>query len=471
MSVSHQAPTLRRRRPETSGGRRKALLLTAALLAATGGFAGAASAETLEEALALAYGNNPTLLAARAELRATDEFVPQALSDWRPRMTVNGEAGARRDESSIEAGDDNLRPRSANLNVTQPLYRGGRTVAGTRQAENQVLAQREILQSIEQDILLQAVTAYTDVLRDEAVLRLNINNEQVLQRQLEAAQDRFEVGEITRTDVAQAESRLSLATSTRIAAEGQLTISRAVYREVIGQMPGSLEVPEPADGLPANEEETVAGAEANPNLLAAQHIERAARDGVDVVFGELLPEINLLGDLSTEEDLSRSGVQTDSASILARIVIPLYEGGGTHSRVREAKERVSQRRQDIETQRRAAGQFASTAWRALETARAQIASFESQIRAAEIALEGVQQEAAVGSRTVLDILDAEQELLDGRVSLVRARRDEVVASYQVLSAIGRLTAMDLALSVEYYDVEQHYEEVRDKWWGVGPDID
>ncbi|GIK98360.1 MAG: type I secretion protein TolC [Alphaproteobacteria bacterium] len=470
MTAAHQAPTFRRRRSRVLGELRKALLGGVALLAGLGCGIEPVSAETLKEALALAYDNNPRLLSSRAELRATDEFVPQALSGWRPTVTVDGQVGREWEDSSV-AGSDDLTPRAANLGVTQPLYRGGRTVAGTRQAENQVLAQREVLESVEQDVLFEAVVAFMDVLRDEAVLRLNINNEQVLQRQLEAAQDRFEVGEITRTDVAQAESRLSGANSGRIAAEGQLTTSRAIYRQVIGQMPGSLVRPGPAEDLPATEDEAIASSDSNPNVQAAVYIERAAREGVDVVFGELLPEVSLRGDLTTGEDISQSGVQSDSAAILAQVVIPLYEAGATHSRVREAKERVSQRRQDIETQRRFAAQDATTAWRALETARSQIAAFESQVRAAEIALEGVQQEAAVGSRTVLDILDAEQELLDARVSLVRALRDEVVASYQLLAAVGRLTAADLDLPVEIYDVEEHYEEVRDKWWGVGPSID
>lgn len=470
MTALHQAPTFSRRRSRVLGELRKALLGGAALLVAVSWGAGSVSAETLREALALAYENNPRLLSSRAELRATDEFVPQALSGWRPTVTLDGQVGQEWEDSSV-AGSEDRTPRAANLGVTQPLYRGGRTVAGTRQAENQVFAQREVLESVEQNVLFEAVVAYMDVLRDEAVLRLNINNEQVLQRQLEAARDRFEVGEITRTDVAQAESRLSGANASRIAAEGQLTTSRAVYRQVIGQMPGTLVQPGPARELPASESEAVALSDDNPNVQAAIYIERAAREGVDVVFGELLPEVSLRGDLTTGEDVTRSGVQSDSAAILAQVVIPLYEAGATHSRVREAKERVSQRRQDIETQRRFAAQDATNAWRALETARAQIMSFESQVRAAEIALEGVQQEAAVGSRTVLDILDAEQELLDARVSLVRAQRDEVVASYQLVAAVGRLTAAELDLPVEIYDVERHYEEVRDKWWGVGPTID
>lgn len=445
-------------------------MLATCLAAGLQSLAGAAAGETLEEALAATYNNNPQLQSARAELRATDELVPQALSGWRPTVAINGEVGKEWEDTNV-GDEEDLTPRAANLNVTQPVYRGGRTVAGTAQAENLVRAQREILLSIEQDVLLQAVTAYMDVVRDEAVLQLNINNEQVLRRQLEAAQDRFSVGEITRTDVAQAESRLALATAQRIAAEGQLTSSRAVYRQVVGDTPGSLEPARPADELPASEQETVVGSESAPAVRAAEYTERAAREGVDVVFGELLPQVALTGDLTTAEELQSENLQTDSAAIMVQVTIPLYQAGSVSSRVREAKQRVAQRRQDIETQRRFAAQTATTAWRALETARAQIESFESQVRAGEIALEGVQQEAAVGSRTVLDILDAEQELLDARVSLVRARRDAVVASYQVLSAVGRLTALELGLPVETYDMERYYREVREKWWGVGPSID
>ncbi len=447
----------------------KGALLGGTILAAVLGAGLPVSAETLEDALAKAYENNPTLQAARAELRATDELVPQALSGWRPTAAINGEAGQEWEDSSL-TGSDDLTPRSGELSVTQPLYRGGRTVAGTALAENTVLAQRERLLGVEQDVLLRAVTAYMDVLRDEAVLRLNINNEQVLTRQLEAARDRFEVGEITRTDVAQAESRLAGATAERIASEGLLTSSRAVYREIIGDAPGTLSQAGPASELPASEEETVSASDSTPNVRAAEYLERAARDGVDLVFGELLPTVSLNGSLITADDVSTRNEGTDSAAIIARVTIPLYQAGEVTSRVREAKQRVSQRRQDIETQRRAAAQFATTAWQALETARAQIESFEAQVRAGEIALEGVQQEAAVGSRTVLDILDAEQELLNARVSLVEARRDHVVASYQVISAVGRLTAMDLGLAVEFYDMERYYDEYRDTWWDLGPSI-
>ena len=450
--------------------------IVAAALALGVFLAGPAAAETLPEALAKAYLNNPTLLAARAELRVVDEGVPQALSGWRPTVSATAEAGREWDDSETGSsgsagGSDWQTPVSAALRLSQPIYRGGRTVAGTSQAENLVRAQRAALLSVEQDVLLRAATAYMDALRDEAVLQLTISNEQVLVRQLEATQDRFTVGEITRTDVAQSESRLARATALRIEAEGALTASRAIYREVIGDLPGALVSPDPLAGLPRSEAETVAGSADAPDLRAAEFTERAARDGIDVAFGELLPTVTLNGDVTTQDDVGSRNSQSDSASIAAQLVVPLYQAGAVASRVRAAKERVFQRRREIDEQRRRAEQQATGAWQNLETARAQIVSFESEVRATRIALDGVRQEAEVGARTVLDVLDAEQEALDAQVNLVTARRDEVVAGFQVLAAVGRLTARDLELAVEHYDSEEHYRAVRDKIWGVGPPVD
>ena len=432
-----------------------------------------AGAETLEEALATAYLNNPTLLASRAELRATDELVAQALSGWRPTVSVTGEIGREwEDVSGNGGGGDEWRtPRTANLNVTQPLYRGGRTLAATDQAEALVRAQRATLASVEQDVLFATVTAYMDVVRDQAVLQLTINNERVLERQLEAARDRFAVGEITRTDVSQSESRLALATAQRIAAEGTLAASRAAYQEIVGDYPGTLEAPTLQLALPESLEAAVAAATENPVVLASIFSERAAVEGADVVFGELLPRLDLSGDVTAQEDAAARGISSEGVSVTAQLVITLYQSGEVSSRLREAKQRASQRRQQVIEARRSATQQATAAWEALQTALAQIQSFETQVQAAEIALEGVRQEAQVGARTVLDVLDAEQELLDAQVSLVTARRDRVVAAFQLLAAVGRLTARDLALPVTYYDVEEHYREVRGKWYGLGQPIE
>ena len=429
-----------------------------------------ARALTLEEALSAAYEENPTLRAARAQLRGVNEQVPQELSNWRPTVTFNGSGGQQyTDSNSLPSDEDNVTtPLDAQVVVQQPIYRGGRTVAGTRRAENDVRAERQRLLAVEQDVLFEAVAAYMDVWRDEAVLRLTINNEQVLARQLEASRDRFSVGEITRTDVAQSEARLAQATADRIQAEGNLATSRAVFREIIGLEPVSLERPPALPGIPGNQNEVVGEARVqNPDVQAAEFAERSARDEVRVRIGELLPTVNLEGSVSRSENSVTSDSRTEQAQVLAQVTVPIYQSGFVYSRVREAKQVVGQRRLEIDEARRRAEQEGVSAWERLTTARAQIESFTSQVRSNEIALEGVRQENAVGARTILDILDAEQELLDSQVELVRSERDEVVASYEVLNAVGRLTAAQIALPVEIYDAESDYGAVKDKWFGIG----
>ncbi len=428
-----------------------------------------AAAQTLEEALATAYSSNPTLRAARAQLRAVNEGVPQALSNWRPNVTVTGSAGKRKfkQESTFFTAEQITTPREATATLSQPLYRGGRTRAGTERAENDVLSQRASLTSVEQSVLLRAATAYMDVWRDQAVLDLNINNERVLQRQLEASQDRFDVGELTRTDVAQSETRLAVARSGRIAAEGSLSTSRAVFQEVVGVAPTLLDAPPPVAGLPTTLEETVDTAVTNnPDVLATVFAEKAAQKQVREVIGELLPTVSLDASVSHTEETSQRGSESDVAQILAEVSVPLYQQGAVSSRVREAKQISNQRRLEIDEARRRQEQEAVSAWRALETARAQTQSFVSGVRSAEIALDGVRQENTVGARTVLDVLDAEQELLDARVNLVRSQRDTVVTGFQVLASTGHLTARDLGLPVVVYDPEVDYRKVRDRWFGL-----
>jgi TolC family type I secretion outer membrane protein len=419
--------------------------LLALVVAATTGSGRAAFGQTLEEALAAAYQNNPTLEAARAALRAVDERVPQALSGWRPTVTATGDLGRSsvESETAFFSAEEERTPKNYRLTFAQPLYRGGRTVAGTRRAENEVESERARLRTTEQDVLLRAATAFMDVLREQAVLRLNIGNEQVLRRQLEATMDQFEVGEVTRTDVSQAEARLARTTADRIQAEGDLESVRAVYRNVIGAEAGELVSPGPVTALPASLEEATGASEQNPELVAAAFAEKAALDNVRVVTGELLPTVTLSGELAQSRDASTRGSFNEVAELTAELRVPLYQSGAVYSRVREARQTAMERRSEVEEARRNAGEAATRAWEALQTARARTASFETEIRANEIALEGVKQEATVGARTILDILDAEQELLDSRVSLVRAQRDE----------------------------NSYYNKVRGKFWGTGIDGD
>ncbi|MGF1628166.1 MAG: TolC family outer membrane protein [Kiloniellaceae bacterium] len=450
-------------------GVRQASLLAGSLAVMAGLCGGLpAAAQTLDEALVQTYQSNPTLSAARAQLRATNERVPQALSGWRPTLEAQGSGGKAYDDDIRPTSDgDGRSPAGADLTLTQPIYRGGRTIAGTDRAENEVLAQRSRLAVTEQDVLLSAVTAYADVWRDQSVLELNINNEQVLSRQLEATQDRFDVGELTRTDVAQSESRLSSATADRIGAQGNLSSSRATFENVIGVYPGTLEQPSLPGGLLASQEAIVDIAEAaNPLVLAANYDELAALRSVREVEGELLPSVELQGSLGYQHERSSRSSEGSTAEVLAVVRVPLYQQGAVSSRVREAKQVASQRRLDVRQALRRAREDAISGWERLLTARAQIASLQQSVRASEIALEGVRQENAVGARTVLDVLDAEQELLDAQVGLVSAQRDEIVASYQVLTAVGRMTAADLGLATAVYDPEADYRAVREKWFGL-----
>jgi len=429
-------------------------------------------ADTLYEALAKAYSNNPELQAQRAQLRATDEGVAQALSGWRPTVTTSASTGiARIDTSEAPTNNRQTRyPTSFALNLSQPLYRGGRTAADTSQAENDVLAGRAQLYATEESVLVEAGIAYMDVLRDRAVVGLNRNNESVLQRQLEAAQDRFSVGEVTRTDVSQAEARVSRATADRVDAEGQLESSRATYERIIGELPPEdMEQPGGLGGLPTDKDQAIdLAARENPNVVFAWYRHLSAKDQVRLIEGELYPAVNLNAQLSRDFDSAGTASVVDDGRLVAELRVPLYQAGSVTSRVRAAKQTASQRQLEMERARREAIALAARSWEVRLAAEARIVSLRAEIDANQIALDGVKQEALVGTRTVLDVLDAEQELLDARVNLVRTQRDLAVATFNLLSATGRMTAENLQLQVPYYDFRVHYDKVRNKWWGLEP---
>lgn len=433
-------------------------------------FLHSARADTLLEALVMAYQNNPTLQAQRASLRASDEAVPQALSGWRPNVAIVGDGGYNANSGTGIAGVKQRGLYSGNLQITQNIYAGGGTVADVKRAENTVRAARARLDSTEQSVMLNAVQAYLNVYRDQAVLQLNINNERVLNRQLEATRDRFNVGEVTRTDVSQAEARLASARASRVQAEGALQISRGVYEQIIGKVPGKLAKPDPVKQLPTSRQETIDAANKNnPAVVAADYDERAARQNVSVVESNLLPKVDVVGQGGRSVNQFTTGTTSDAGSIMAQLTVPLYQRGSVSSQVREAKQLVGQNRLLLIEAQRAAIEQAVNAWESLVSARAQIQSLNAAVRSNRIALEGVRQESLVGSRTILDVLNAEQELLNSEVNLVSAERDEIVAQYQVKSAVGELTAKALDLNTKYYDPERHYKEVRDKLWGLGND--
>lgn len=432
-----------------------------------------ASAETLEEALVQAYVANPDLQAARAQLRAVDEGVPQARAGWLPTITVTASYGyqSSRQDSPFTAlpgvgAKRQLHPTAGDVTAVQPLFTSGRTYYSIRQAKADVRAGRADLRQAEADVLLGAVSAYMDVIRDQSTLDLNRNNVEVLKRQLEATRDRFQVGELTRTDVAQAEARLAQAQSSLIQAEAQLTASRANYESVVGQAPGSLAKPAQIPVLPPGELEALEVAlREHPTLVGARERETASRFAVAVAKGSLGPTVELQGRLAHDEQATTAIDQTDSRSLIAQIRIPLYQGGAEWSRIRQAKQVNSQNLAAIASAERQVIEGVANAWEAVRAARAQIESDREQVRANQVAFEGVQQEAMVGSRTTLDVLDAEQELLNAQVSLVGSERNFYVAAYQLVSAMGRLSAPQLSLPVEAYDPTAYYRKVKFKLIG------
>lgn len=440
-------------------------------------YAGAANAETLHDALAAAYNSNSELQAQRAALRATDEGVARANSGFLPTIAGIGNI-TKQDVKTTQTTEDEITlSRSNPLNkfyqarLDQSLFRGFQDFHGIKQAKSLIKAGRAQLRTTEQRVLLEAVTVYVNALRDESVLQLNQNNVQVLERQLQASRDRFRVGEITRTDVAQSEARLAGAVSQRISAEANLAGARANYGRVIGQLPGTLEQPPDLPGLPATIEEAWAiASQENPSISQAMFNEQAAVYSVRMAIGGLAPTVDGFAAIQRSSGESRFGalrVDTvqDVAQAGVQIRIPLYQGGAVYSDIRRAKQTQSQRRLDILTAERQVRSDTRTAFEQHRAAKSSIISNQAQVKANEIALEGVRQEASVGQRTTLDVLDAEQELLDARVNLARAMRNLQIASFSFLSSLGRLNAVALALPVEVYDPGKYYGDV--KWRLIG----
>jgi outer membrane protein len=443
-----------------------AVAILAAVCAA--GPTGASMAQSLQDALVSAYLTNSDLASERAALRATDELVPQALSGWRPTLSINSGATHNNVDRS-PGGTDSFNTLSSGLSLQQELYSGGETVANTQRAERLVRSERARLLATEQNVLLQAVTAYTDVVAAQAVLDFAVQNESRLRRQLQATQDRFRVGEVTRTDVAQADARLSGAIADRVRAEGNLQAAKATYRQVINQEPVKLEVPAPLAGLPATEAEAHQLAEVgNPNIAAAQFNLAAARADVSVAEAALLPRLSIRGDLAYAHDPTATLDRQSDASIGANLTVPLYQGGGEYARVRQTKQTVRQRQDDLESTFRSVRDEVTNSWQALITATTQIDSRAAQVRANEIAVEGARQEALVGQRTTLDVLDQESDLFSSQVDLVTSRRDQVVASYRLKAAVGELTVRGIDLPVEAYNPEAYYADTRNRLFGLGP---
>ena len=428
----------------------------------------------MESALAQAYRNNPTLNAQRAALRAIDEGVSQAVAGYRPRVTWQFDSQYQHYESTTLAGGSfskqstNISPRGGNVSLVQPIYNGQRTGNLTRQAESSVLSGRETLRNAVQTALLDAATQYMNVLRDTAILDLQRRNVQVLQEQLKQTRDRFNVGEVTRTDVAQSESRVAAAQSQVLSAEANLKASQAAYRRAIGVEPIGLRAAMPVDRLsPQSLDASVAqGLAMHPTVTAAQYTVDVAQYTVKAAEGSLYPTVTAEASVQKRWDLAPGSFDQTQATVLGRVNVPIYQGGSEYSLIRQAKETLGQRRIELDVSRDLVRSSVVQGWATLQATKAQIIAAQAQVTASEVALNGVREEARVGQRTTLDVLNAQQELVTARVSLVTAQRDRVVASFTLLAAVGRLGPQVLSLKTEDYDPRVHYHQVRDKWIGV-----
>jgi outer membrane protein len=438
-----------------------------------------ALADTIEAALVRAYQNNPQLNAQRALVRSTDENVPQALSGYRPKVALTASIGYQYTDTNTTSGGsptDIARtevhgtdpPRAAGLTVTQTLYNGNQTANKTRAAEGQVSGAREGLRVLEQTVLLSAATIYMDYLRDAAIVEVQRSNVKVLEETLLQTRDRFRIGELTQTDVAQAEAQLAAGKTQELAAESTLTTTRSNFRRIIGNEPVALAPGSPVDrflpvALPAAVELSLMQ---NPNVTAAMF-------GIDVNFlqvkvneGALLPTVSLQASVQQSYEQSLLVFRSFGASAIAQVTVPIYQGGAEYSLIRQSKETLAEQRLNLETVRDQTRANTVTAWGQLVAGKAQVASALSQVSASEIALDGVREEAKAGQRTTLDVLNAQQALVNARIALVTAQHDRVVASYAVLNAVGRLSPIVLKLQTTTYDPSVHYQQVRNSWYGV-----
>jgi outer membrane protein len=436
-------------------------------------------ADTIEAALVRSYQNNPQLNAQRASVRFTDENVPQALSGYRPKVAITASAGTQyTDFNTTQGGTANTLvrsefhgvnpPRAAGITVTQTLFNGNQTANKTRAAESQVSGAREALRVLEETVLLSAATIYMDYLRDAAILEVQKSNTRVLEQTLKQTQDRFNVGEVTRTDVAQSEAQLAAGKTQELAAEATLTTTRSNFRRIIGNEPEALAPGSPVDrylppSLPASVEVSLIE---NPNVTAAMF-------GIDVNYlqvkvneGALLPTVTVQASAQQSYEQTMTTYRAFGASAIAQVSVPIYQGGAEYSLIRQSKETLAQQRLVLEQTRDATRANTVTAWGQLIAGRAQVSSAQSQVTASEIALNGVREEAKAGQRTTLDVLNAQQALVNARVALVTAQHDRVVASYAVLSSVGRLSPQVLNLKTTVYDPSVHYHQVRDSWFGV-----
>ena len=428
-------------------------------------------AETLADALAGAYHHNSTLEAERARQRATDEQVPQALSGWRPTINAQATIAHTLNNSTTSFGFNSYSetdPRSVQIQLSQPIFRGFKTVEGTAVAEANVEAGRQQLLSVEQTTLFNAVQAYLNVIQNRQILALRRKNVSFLQSQLNASNARFKVGELTRTDVSQSRATLNGAQGQVAIAIANLKASEANYKTVVGNVPGKLKMPSMARRPQSLEAALSIAQQTNPSILAAAQIQDASEHQIEVIGGDLLPSINLQASASTNGDFAGSGSTSSSASIEGILSVPIYESGRVYSGVRQAKQTASQNRLNVISATRSVRENVTIAWNNIVANGQSLEATKSQVAAAVLALDGVRQEYQVGSRSTIEVLNAQTALVGAQISQVVVQHDQLLSSYQLLAAVGHLTARRLGVT-GIYDVKEHYNDVRNKWIGLDPE--
>ena len=431
----------------------KIRLLSGLCVAAVAISGAPAAADTLEEALAYTYVANPEVRAQRAYLRSIYEKISQSQAGYKPVVSATAKAGYSHEDNDTEfpmtTYEVDNKPYEFGVSAVQPLFSGFETVSAVKQSKRAFEAQKAALRTLEQNVLLQAVSVYTDVIRDTAVLKLRQNNEAVLARELAYARDRFRVGELTKTDVAQAEARYAGAVAARIKAEGDLKVSYASYEKTIGKVPEQIFDPDvPTARIPKTLEEAVATAkENNPSVLQARRVEEQAQAAVSVAQSGFYPNVDLTAGYTNSHN---DDAKAKNTSIMVVMNVPLYKAGSTVSKVREAKHLAGRARIDVDTAARDVVRLTTQAFENYSTASASLVSLEEQVRAAALAAEGVKYEEEAGNRTVLDVLNAEQELLNARVDMITAKKNQIVASYTLLAAMGMMTPADLGLDMSPY---------------------
>lgn len=431
------------------------------------------NADTLETALAKAYENNPALKSVRASTMAVDENVALAKSGYRPTLSIDGGYS----ETNISTNDringnatkdvDGYN-RILSATISQPIFSGFKTINSVSSAKSYVKAAQASLMNTEQNVLLSASIAYLDVLRDEAIVKLQKNNEKLLKKELDETRERFKVGEVTTTDVSQAEASYASAQSQRISAEGNLEASKAVYEQIIGVAPKDVKDPQNIEKLfPKSMEEALKYAESNNfSVIAAKQNLKAKKYDVKATKGDLLPSVNAYATAQTikaENYMYDKNPTTDAVEVGVNFSVPLYNAGASRAKIRQSKYYQRQAREDLMNAEDKLRSDITSYWEYLSANKAKIKSVKSQIKAYQVALDGVREEEALGNRTVLDVLNQYQFLLNSEVEEVTTRHDYYVSGLGLLQAMGKLTAKELKLDVELYDANAKYKETKGKW--------